>query len=530
LDGSLKEAPEAKLAVQETLFRLYADLGLQDQAVVIGRSRVSLARSVYGPDHSEVARALVELAANSGSSSFANDRASILKDAGRILDRNRDSRSRIRALYYLAMGSSTFRTDLAATERFAAKSVELYRKYPPSRDLVSGLNLLGQAQEHRHEYSAAIASLSEAARVANALQGEARAPLPAIYAYLGSAQRNSMDLSGAEKSIRLAVETARTLKGEDHVDVIQTKYRLGVFLSQTSRPVEGLKWLKEAVEDAVRTQGANESFHTPMVWEGYGVHLVRYGRIEDGLVPITQCLDVLRRVNQSGTYGFAGTLLWKARAETDLGHYQQADATLAEVSAIRARLDSPPPDYRSDMAIVSAGFQMATGKAEEAAKALAEYPLDPGVQGILSYDWLDISLARAEASLARNCPQEALEEARGVQKRIEASGLEIYFKRWEAEAMLEEGKALLLFRRPAEALPLLQRAVRLGLEVYDPDRSPRLAGAEIALAMDLVALDRRAEALPLWARAKAIHATHRDLGEQYRKPLRELEAVLRGRH
>ncbi len=174
LDGALKEAPEAKLAVQETLFRLYADLGLQDQAVVIGRSRIALAKSVYGPDHPEVARALVDLAANSGSSSFAKDRASLLNDAERILDRNRDSRSRIRALYYLAMGSSAFRTDLAGAERFAAKSVELYRKYPPSRDLVSALNLLGQVQEHRHEYSEAIASLSEAIAAANALQGEAQ--------------------------------------------------------------------------------------------------------------------------------------------------------------------------------------------------------------------------------------------------------------------------------------------------------------------------------------------------------------------
>jgi serine/threonine protein kinase len=284
MDGALNEAPEAKLAVQEILFRLYVDLGLQDQAGVIGRARVSLAKSVYGPDHSEVARALVDLAANSGSSSFAKDRASLLHDAERILDRNRDFRSRTRALYYLAMGNNAFRTDLAGAERFAAKSVALYRNYPPSRDLVSGLNLLGQAQEHRQKHSEAIATLSDAIAAANALQGEARGPLPAIYAYLGSAQRNNMDLSGAEKSTRLAVETARALKGEDHVDVIQTEYRLGVFLAQTSRPLEGLKKLKQAVDLAVRTQGPDESFHTPMAREGYGLHLLRYGRIEEGSV------------------------------------------------------------------------------------------------------------------------------------------------------------------------------------------------------------------------------------------------------
>jgi hypothetical protein len=314
------------------------------------------------------------------------------------------------------------------------------------------------------------------------------------------------------------------------VDVIQTKYRLGVFLAQTSRPVEGLKWLKEALDLAVRTLGPDESFHTPMAREGYGVHLVRYGVIEEGLLPITQCLDVLRRVKQSGTYSFASTLSWKARAETDLGHYRQAEATLAEISAIQARLGPTPPDYRSDLALAFARFQMAIGKAEEAAKTLAEFPLDPDVQGKLSYEWLDISLARAEVSLARNRPLEAMEEARAVKSWIEASRRGPYFKRWEAEAARQEGKALLLSHRPREALPLLQRALQLGLDVYDPHRSPSLAAAEIALAHDLVMLDHRSEALPLLARAKAIHAAHRDLGEQYRKPLRELEALLRESH
>lgn len=82
-----------------------------------------------------------------------------------------------------------------------------------------------------------------------------------------------------------------------------------------------------------------------MAPEAYGLHLFRYGRIEEGLVPITQCLDVLRRVNQSGTHGFANTPLWKAGAETDLGHYREAEAALAEVSAIHARLNPPPTDY-----------------------------------------------------------------------------------------------------------------------------------------------------------------------------------------
>jgi serine/threonine-protein kinase len=527
IEGALNEAPEAKLAMLETLFRLYTDLGLQDQAAALGRKRVTLAKAVYGAGHPEVARALVELAVDSGSSSFAKDRPALLKEAGTILDRNGDAGSRTRALYYLAMGNASFRTDLAITERYAARSIELFKRYPASRELVSALNLLGQAQEHQNEHVKAIASLSEAASVANSLQGEARSPLPAIYAYLGTAQRNSMDLAGAERSMRLAVETARKLKGEEHVDVIQTEYRLGVFLAQTSRPVEGLQWLKSAVDLAVRTLGPQETFHTPMAREAYGLHLMRYGRIEEGMEPIKLCLDVLRSAKQSVTHGFADTLVWKATGETDLGRYREAEATLAEEAAIRARLGPAPLEYRSDRAIASARFLAAIGKADQAAEVLEQAAVEPGGEGTFSYDWLNVSLTRADASLARNLPEEAMRQARAVRHRIETSGIGPYLKRWEAEAALLEGKAMLLMRRPAEARPLLERSVALGADVYDPGRSPKLAESQIALAQALATSGRSDEARALLARARAIHASHKELGEHYRKPLGELEALLR---
>ena len=121
---------------------LYSDLGLQNQSAALGRSRVALARSVYGPVHPEVARALVELATDSGESSFANERPALLKEAGSILDRNGDYTSRTRALYYLGMGNASLDTDLARSAAFAARAIKLYQQYPPSRELVSALNLL----------------------------------------------------------------------------------------------------------------------------------------------------------------------------------------------------------------------------------------------------------------------------------------------------------------------------------------------------------------------------------------------------
>lgn len=529
IDGALLDAPEAKLGVLETLFHLYIDLGLQEQAASLAHQRIALARSVYGAHHPEVARALIDLAANTVASSSANDRRVLLMEANSILDRNRDSQSQVRALYYLAMGGVVFGEDLTSAADFAAKSVQLYRKYPPTRDTVSALNLLGQTQDHLGKYSEATASLSEAARVANSLQGEARGPLPAIYAYLGDSQRHTMDMSGAEQSLRLAVETAHALKGDDHPDVLQTEYRLGVFLAQTSRPQEGLDWLKKAVDLAVRTQGPEDTFHTPMALEGYGLYLVRYGRAEEGQALYDRCIGILRHANLSGTDNFANSLALSAGGEVDLGHLRKAEAMLAEVEAIYARTGPPGAGHRNEAAMARARLLIATGRENEAAAILDSVPVeDPGA-GKISYVWLDQLVARAETALARKQANTTLDYTKEIRRRIGESGVAVYLKRWDTQASLLEGKALLLSGRGTDALAPLERALQLGNEVFDPARSLLLADSEIALASSLAELGRSDRARALLAQAKAIHATHRELGEQYKAPLRLLETRLRGR-
>jgi len=529
IDGSLQDAPAAKLSLLETLFHLYADLGLQDQAFALGGSRVTLAKSVYGPAHPEVARALVELAVDSGESSFANDRAALLKEAEKILDRNGDSSSRTRALYYVGMGGVFLDTNLETSAAYAGKAIQLYQRYPPSLELVATLNLLGQRQVMQEQFPEGIATLSRAASVANSLQGEARRPLPAIYAVLAEGQRHLLDISGSEKSARLALEVARALKGEDSVDVLQTEWRLGNFLVQTSRVQEGLAMLKNSVDLAVRTRGPDEVFHTPMVRRAYGVNLLRYGSVEEGLLPLTQAMEVHRRAKRSGNQDFAVTLEAIAPAETDLGYYRKAQALLDEAFTIRAGPGQGYSRQLDDALMAKARLLLATGKAEEAMSALQQIPEKADFSGKITYSWLNVSLARAEVNLARNRPEAAIDQAALVRKRIAESGLAPYFKRWEAQAALLEGRGLLLSKRAADAEPLIERAVQLGSQVLDSQHSLQLADSQIALASCLLDLGRRDQARPLLLQAKAIHASYKDLGEQFKIPLRLTETRIHPR-
>jgi hypothetical protein len=68
--------------------------------------------------------------------------------------------------------------------------------------------------------------------------------------------------------------------------------------------------------------------------------------------------------------------------------------------------------------------------------------------------------------------------------------------------------------------------MKLSLELYDPQLSPAIADAQIALADCLIDLGERAQAQSLFAQAKTIHARHKHLGQYVASPLSELERRL----
>jgi serine/threonine-protein kinase len=249
--------------------------------------------------------------------------------------------------------------------------------------------------------------------------------------------------------------------------------------------------------------------------------------VEEGLVLLAKSIDVPRRAKRSGTRAFANRVEVAVVGEIELGHYQRASAMLEEASSIRTRLgDTAASGQLNDALLGRARLLLATGRAEEASQTLRAIPVRPEANWELTYPWFSISVAQADVDLEQNRLQEAILKARQVQRQIKESGLLAYLKRWMARAALEEGKGLLLMRHASEALPPLQRAVQLGAEVYDRDLSPALADSQIALAKCLLDLGHRDQARALLAQAKAIHSTYKDLGEQFRKPLRALEARL----
>ena len=528
ISDSLKDAAEAKVSVLATLADLYDDLGLTEQAVALQRQRVALAKSTYGVWHAEVADGLINLAGALHESSSVNEREAVLREAGAILDRRGDQRSRLRAELDLRLAEFYQSTDLAKTIDFAQRGVKIFRAYPASFSLVQVLTMEGIAYDARKEYREAIAPLVEAGNVTKALPAGARRTEPIIYAYLAEAQFNLDDFAGAEASYRQAWRAAKSLRGEEHEDTIQTQLRLGTFLANSGRAEEGLALLREAKDLVIRTKGAEDIFHLPRVLSNYGSALIQHGQIEAGVAELSTAIE-LRRPQRSGTRLLAQMLESEAPGLIVLGRYPQAAALLNEASAIRGKIgDRPGSAQFVANALARVELALATSYVDDAAVAIEGLTAEgDGGPDHLSQTSLAVAIARAKTALAAaGRTAEAIDRPGAARRAIEASPSREYFKTYEAQATLVEGKGQQLLHHPGDALPLLKRAVVLDSELYDRERSPVLADAQVALADCYLDLGKRDEAKALLAQAKAIHAAHTELGEHFKAPLRRVAARL----
>ncbi|MEO5559287.1 MAG: tetratricopeptide repeat protein, partial [Dokdonella sp.] len=211
----------------------------------------------------------------------------------------------------------------------------------------------------------------------------------------------------------------------------------------------------------------------------------------------------------------------------ELGRAPEALAYLDEASEIKAKSGIPPRTSRFNFNTgVRIRLALAQGQVESARSMLGELFVDPKETRGLSFTAMDQALLTADVDLADGHTDAAAEIAAQVRQKIEKSGLQAYFEFYTMRADLIEGEAALQDNRPQAALPLLQSSLKMREKLLDPS-SPKIAEAQIALARCHLAMGDLKQAQTLATSATAIHSLHKELGEQYREPLRQLQAQLK---
>jgi serine/threonine-protein kinase len=524
---TLTDAPAAKLRVLKTLSHMYRDLDLANKAADLARERVALARSQYGAADVRLAQPLVDLGDVANSADLADEAGEALADAQRILDHAKDRASPTRAKLDAQLAYHYFGTgDTSRAVSLAEQAVQLLRPRGASYDLAFALWTKAIASVDADDPKTAKAALREALSLVTATNGQINSLLPDLYSLLGFAEKQLAEFADAESNMRRGVAMSQSISGAETPSTLERIRELGDFLVSTSRTDGGIAVLTSAREVALKIAARGEPSATPaflLISEARA--LIGYGRFEQGLAELRTAKQIRDKLDP--VPWVAARLQERTAAGlVEIGQYSEAKRLLAEAAAAESSLGWEGTLNYNDNISLRSHLLLAEGRSDEAAKTFAAFRTVDGASRLLVLPHFEQMVTRAEILLAQGEVDKAVEQAAKVRVGELTNENRTYLKTYESRALLVEGRARLLIGQASQALSLLEQAVTLDRQLYDVKQSPVLADAEIALANCYLTLRQPDQARSLLVSAEAIHATHRELGLQYKRPLRELRAHL----
>jgi serine/threonine-protein kinase len=510
--SSLNDAPEAKLKMLDLLGSLYQDLEVSDQAVAIRKQAVDLAKKLYGPESPQLVPLLVDLAHSMHSSRSVNEREAVLLEAQSILDRNRDTRSKIRGSVLSALAEHYSSSDHKKAADLARQSVDILHQWPDSPEYAQALRTASFAYISTGQLAEAEPAMIQAIRLSKLLYGDPNTDLPQYYATLGQSQLSLMKYGDAEQSYREAYRYAKQLGGDAGVDTFMTEGRLGMLLVLTSRSKEALPYLEQALDACLRTKGPDDPFFTPQMEMQYGDALEANGRLEDALLHISKAV-ANRRANRPNTAYLASMLEDQAEVQVEMGRFAAAGEALREDEAILKKVNAKPGDGYFRPRVRLALEQNRLDEAQALVARLAS-SIDPNAK--LSVGLIRSFYARAEIALAKQDAATAESLSRELQQRLTAAGMDKFLAVWRIRARTWEARAHLIEHRAGLALPLLSEAFDAQKAMFD-ENSPELAATEALLAQAYFDSGDGERAAELLQESNARLKTHRELCPSYRR-------------
>jgi len=525
IETGLADAPEARLETLDLMASLYDDLEVGDRAQALRRQSVALAKRLFGDRDPRVAAELIALDASMYSGRL-DDRLAVLDEAKGILDAAGDASSIRRARLFTRYADVYNSTDRGRALSYIEQSITVLRKLDEPDALSTALFTRAQVQEYKGDSASARASVAEAIAIVER-PGRDRVVLPRFYTYQGEIDYNLQYFAEAEASFRHALDVARAQNGEDHVDTLQIRMRLGRFLFDTGRTAAGLEELGAARAIALRLRGPDDPFHTTQTRVEYGWGKVRYGELAEGVAELETAV-ANRRLNRPGTQYLAAMLDDAAYAYVDLGRYDVAQRYVDESRAIKLRFEKPPASGFNHNSTVRARLALALGHPEDAQRALADFVVHDVTPGGFSLNAVEQDLQQADVALAKSDFAHAAALAHGARERILASSIAQYMPGAQARAEVMEGRALVATHDAAAALPLLSNAAATRRRLLSP-ASPLRIETEVALAGALDALGRPAEAQQAVAEARDVVARNPELAPHWQRAVQQAERLARAR-
>lgn len=514
VESALQDVPVAKAQVLQTLGELYHDLGLLDKAVELYSQRLqTLRRSALGSptELAEAAITLCRVMAQDFTPSVIAQREDLLQEAGRILDQQNDDESELRARWYMQRGYLAMVGNASDACSWAEKAIRVYRGLQPCAAAVEAMADYGIWRINMGQAPETKALLLEALGVASVVGTQANEHLPQVNSVLGNAQLQLEEFADAIASHQQAYRIADQLNGPRHLNTLFAASFLGYTLLRLAQFQEAAQLLGTTLETTLDVRGPDDNVLLPMPLYNHGLARAKLGHWQEGLEKISRAIEILAHRAAPASIPRIET---QAELLSKMGRYEQAQALFDETLS---HLGSGDTERHWDARVE---LLLATGQLAVLQKQFPTPEADTAPADAKHHLlWAQIALAGHELLKSQQHATQALEQ-------IQASTQREFRRDQEAQAQQILGKTLLAMEQPQQALIHLEQASEIFQTLLDPQHSPELADAIIAIGQCQLMLNQPDLAQTHLTRAQAIHATHSQLGDQYRRPLANLQTAI----
>lgn len=339
----LNDAPEVQAEVLDTLADMYHQLELGKDAARMRMLRVDALRRIHGPNHAEVADALLAFADDVSATDQRARGTAAISEAIRVLDALGDHSSDARGRVWLVASDRDRYLSVEALRRDADSAVRHFREHP-GRAYWSGLFHALQASARAHYWAGEYAQAEAVHREALA-EIERHVPGPSAWSItplvqIAEAQYAREHVDDAERNLRNALALSRRLNGERSGSSLQTQAKLGGLLHATGRRDEGMRLLDDAhaalgdsASDApAQTQDTRLNARSSLrVFRGSA--LLAEGRLTEA-ERVFAAEVAERRALYPASIPLSRALLLRAGALTALGRYAESQQDLDEAWAL----------------------------------------------------------------------------------------------------------------------------------------------------------------------------------------------------
>jgi serine/threonine protein kinase/tetratricopeptide (TPR) repeat protein len=298
IETELKDQPEVRATLMDTMGNVYRNLGLYDKALPLLQEALKTRKGIYGNEHPEVATSL-------------NNLASILEHKG----------------------------DYAAAEPLYREALAMRRKLLGSEhpDVARSLNNLANILDTEGNVAAAEPLYREALAMRRKLFGEENPEVARSLNNLAIVLREKGDYAGAEALQREALAMKRKLLGNDHQDVTGSLNNLANVLDEEGKYAEAEALYREVLARDRKLLG-NEHPDLAMGMNNLAGVLREKGDYAGAEGLHREALAMRRKLLGNEHPDTAESLTGVADAVADKGDYATAEPLYREALAVQRKV------------------------------------------------------------------------------------------------------------------------------------------------------------------------------------------------